>query len=132
MFFGELPEVFTTKANKCAIRHLLHLMKENYLLKFFLRNLILITQVLLYLSSLPDIGGFVSSGISLTSWGEGTFLPLLVTLLVIDHNKNTLWRRSFITSTSFALHLFLLGWLKLNLISLLDQLRPTYEDEHWW
>ena len=36
------------------------------------------------------------------------------------HNKNTFWGRYFITSTSFALHLFLLGWLKLNLILLLD------------
>ena len=31
--------------------------------------------------------------------------------------------RCFITSTSLLLHLFLLGWLKLNLILLLDQLR---------
>ena len=41
------------------------------------------------------------------------------------HNKNTLWGRCFITSTSFATYLFLLGWLKLNLILLLDQLRPA-------
>ena len=33
-----------------------------------------------------------------------------------------LWGRCF-TSTSFAPHLFLLGWLKLNLALLLDQLR---------
>ena len=32
------------------------------------------------------------------------------------------WGRCF-TSTSFAPHLFLLGWLKLNLAVLLDQLR---------
>ena len=37
-------------------------------------------------------------------------------------NKNALWGRCF-TSTSFAPHLFLLGWLKLNLALLLDQLR---------
>ena len=37
------------------------------------------------------------------------------------HNKNALWG-SF-TSTSSAPHLFLLGWLKLNLALLLDQLR---------
>ena len=30
---------------------------------------------------------------------------------------------NYITSTSFAPHLFLLGWVKLNLILLLDQLR---------
>ena len=28
-------------------------------------------------------------------------------------------------STNFAPHLFLLGWLKLNLALLLDQLRPA-------
>ena len=38
------------------------------------------------------------------------------------HNKNVLWGGCF-TSTSFAPHLFLLGWLKLNLPFLLDQLR---------
>ena len=38
------------------------------------------------------------------------------------HNKNILWDRCF-TLTSFAPHLFLLGWLKLNLALLLDQLR---------
>ena len=38
-------------------------------------------------------------------------------------NKNTLWGRCLITSTSLAPLLFLLHWLKLNLILLLDQLR---------
>ena len=33
--------------------------------------------------------------------------------------------KCFITSTSLTLHLFLLGWLKLNAILLLDQLRLT-------
>ena len=33
--------------------------------------------------------------------------------------------------TSFAPHLFLLGWLKLNLALLLDQLRLAQKDEHW-
>ena len=37
--------------------------------------------------------------------------------------KNTLQGTCLITSTSFAPHLFLLGWLKLNLILLSDQLR---------
>ena len=32
------------------------------------------------------------------------------------HNENTLWDRCFTTQTSLALHLFLLSWLKLNLI----------------
>ena len=48
------------------------------------------------------------------------------------HNKNTLWGRCFIISTSLAPHIFLLGWLKLNLNLLLDQLRPAYGDECWW
>ena len=34
-----------------------------------------------------------------------------------------------IMSTDFALHLFLLGWLNLNLTLLLDQLGLTYENE---
>ena len=38
------------------------------------------------------------------------------------HEKIPMWGRSF-TSTIFAPHLFLLGWLKLNLALLLDQLR---------
>ena len=38
------------------------------------------------------------------------------------HDKNALWGRCF-TWTSFAPHLFLWGWLKLNLTLLLDQLR---------
>ena len=46
------------------------------------------------------------------------------------HNKNTLWGRCF-TSTCFTPHLFLLGWLKLNL-ALLDQLRLPWGDERWW
>ena len=36
------------------------------------------------------------------------------------HNKNTVWCRCFITSTSLASYLSLIGWLKLNLILLLD------------
>ena len=39
------------------------------------------------------------------------------------HDKNTLWSRYLITSTSLALYLFLLGWFKLNLTLLLDYLR---------
>ena len=33
---------------------------------------------------------------------------------------------------SFAAHLFVLGWLKLNLALLLDQLRLAYGDERRW
>ena len=43
------------------------------------------------------------------------FYPWLVTLLVMSHNKNVLWGRCFTLMTSLAPHLFLLGWLKLNL-----------------
>ena len=39
--------------------------------------------------------------------------------------------RDFITLISLAPHLFLLGWLKLNLI-LLDHLRLAKGDECWW
>ena len=35
----------------------------------------------------------------------------------------------FVTSTSLAPHLFLLGWLKLNPILLLDQMRLACGDE---
>ena len=47
------------------------------------------------------------------------------------HDKNALWGRCF-TSTSFAPHFFLLGWLNLTLTLLLDQLRLAQGDEHWW
>ena len=40
--------------------------------------------------------------------------------------------RCFTTSTSLAPHLFLLGWLKLNLTLLQDQIRSAYGDERWW
>ena len=43
-----------------------------------------------------------------------------------------IWYRCFTTLTSLTLHLFLLGWLKLNLTLLLDQLRLASEDERWW
>ena len=63
--------------------------------------------------------------VSLTSWGEGASLALVghpSSDGVTRHDKNALWGRCF-TSTSFAPHLFLLGWLKLGLALLLDQLR---------
>ena len=43
------------------------------------------------------------------------------------YHKNTLWGRCFTTSTSLAPHLFLLGWLKLNLTLLLEQFRLARE-----
>ena len=50
---------------------------------------------------------------------------LMTYIYIIFHGvmkKNALWGTCF-TLTSFAPHLFLLGWLKLNLALLLDQLR---------
>ena len=52
------------------------------------------------------------------TWAEGA------SSVLVCHpstDENALWGRCF-TSTSFALHLFLLGWLKL-IWFLLDQLR---------
>ena len=67
--------------------------------------------------------GLVTSRVSLTSWGEGASLTLVGHPSSDGVNKNTLWGKRFITSTSLISHLFLLVWLKLNLILLLDQLR---------
>ena len=57
--FGKLPIVFSTKVNLLYLLYstarsccLLHLIKQNCLLKTFLRTLILMTQASLYLSSL--------------------------------------------------------------------------------
>ena len=59
---GELPIVFSTKVNLLNLLYLtaqrfclLHMIKQNYLLKTFLRTLILITQVTLYLVSLEEL-----------------------------------------------------------------------------
>ena len=68
--------------------------------------------------------GLVSSGVSLTSWG-GASLALVGhpssdgTTIKLPYGVDVLLYRS----TSLAHHLFLLGWLKLNLILLLDQLK---------
>ena len=48
------------------------------------------------------------------------------------HNKNIFWGRCFVTSTSLAPHFFLLGWLKLNLMLFLDQLKLAHGDEQCW
>ena len=60
--FGELLMVFPTKVNLLYLRYstaqrccLLHLVKQNCFLKTFLRTLILMTQVSLYLFSLLEL-----------------------------------------------------------------------------
>ena len=60
--FGELPIVFSTKVNLLYLLYstsrrycLLHLIKQNCSLKTFLRTLILMTQVSLYLFSLLEL-----------------------------------------------------------------------------
>ena len=60
--FGELPVVFSTKVNLLYLLYsrawrcfLLHLIKQNCLLKTFLRTLILMTQVSLYLFFFLDL-----------------------------------------------------------------------------
>ena len=73
----------------------------------------------------------VSSGVSLTSWGEDASLALIglpssngvmikipygVDVLLIDQPRT---------------QIVILGWLKLNLTLFLDQLRLAYGDEHW-
>ena len=60
--FGKLPIVFSTKVNQLYLLYsmaqrscLLHLIKQNFLLKIFLRTLILMTQASLYLFSLLEL-----------------------------------------------------------------------------
>ena len=60
--FGKLPIVFSTKVNLLYLLYLmawrcclLHLIKQNCLLKTFLRTLILMTQVFLYMFSLLEL-----------------------------------------------------------------------------
>ena len=66
----------------------------------------------------------MSSRASLTLWEKDTSLALAghpsIDGLTV---KNTLWGRCITTSASLASHFFLMGWLKLNLDLLLDQLR---------
>ena len=57
--------------------------------------------------------------------------PWLATILVMILQWNILWGRCVITSTSLTFYLFLSGWLKLNLMLLLDQLRLAWSNEHW-
>ena len=62
VIFGELPIVFSTKVNLLYLLYttarrcfILHLIKKNCLLKTFLRTLILMTQLSLYLFSLLEL-----------------------------------------------------------------------------
>ena len=77
--------------------------------------------------------GLMSSGVILNSWGEAALLALVghpsSDGIVIKMRYGVC--RCFITSTSFAPHLFLLGLLKLNLILTLDKLRPAQGNERW-
>ena len=63
----------------------------------------------------------MSSRASLTSWGGGVSLPVIgrpssdVVMIKMLYGVDVF--------TSFAPDLFLLGWLKMNLALLLDQLR---------
>ena len=64
----------------------------------------------------------MSSRDSLTSWGEGVFLALVG----YPSSDSVTTKITYVvdgTSTSLASHVFLLEWLKRNLILLLDQLR---------
>ena len=57
----------------------------------------------------------------LTSWGEGTSLALIGHPSSDGIMIKIFWDRCFTASTSLTLHLFLLGWLKLNLTLLLHR-----------
>ena len=63
----------------------------------------------------PRLGntGLVSSGVILTSWGEGASLAL------VGHPSSD----GVTIKIPYRVDVFLLGWLKLNLALLLDQLR---------
>ena len=64
----------------------------------------------------------MSSRASLASWEEGTSLTL------VGDPSNV----GVTIKMSYGVDLFLLGWLKLNLLLLLDQMRLTEGDECWW
>ena len=107
--------IWTRKLFMCTKRFLPRLCISLWDYVFLLGDYVFLPETLKY--------WLVSSRTSLTSQGEGASLTLIggpssdrVTI------KNALCGRCF-TSTSFAPHLFLLGWLKLNLALLLDQLR---------
>ena len=69
----------------------------------------------------------MSSGASLTSWEEGASLALVGDpssdgfMIKIPYGVDVLHQLTL----HFTHHLFLLGWLKLNVALLLDQLRPA-------
>ena len=72
----------------------------------------------------------VSGRVSLTSWGES------VSLALVGHpSSDDVTRMSYEVGVLHwpAWHpMFLLGWLKLNLALLLDQLKLASGDECWW
>ena len=59
----------------------------------------------------------------LTSWGEGASLTLVGYPFSDDITIKICYGVCFVALTSLTPHLFLSGWLKLNLILLLDQLK---------
>ena len=87
--FGELPIVISIKVNLLYLLHsaakrccLLHLIKQNYLLKTFLRILILITQVSLLLFSnisvTPKIIKKVRTNLDLSKASGRDCIPMVV------------------------------------------------------
>ena len=70
----------------------------------------------------------MSSGATLTSWGECASLAL------VGHpsSDGVTIKMPYGVDVLHRPHLFLLGWLKLNLSLLLDQLRLAKGDERWW
>ena len=80
--FGELLIVFYSMARRCC---LLHLIKQNYLLKTFLRTLILMTQVSLYLlymlyliSVIPKKVKKIIMNLDLSKASDPDFIPVVV------------------------------------------------------
>ena len=65
----------------------------------------------------------MSSGASLTSWGEGTSLALVGHPSSDGFMIKMPYGVDLLNRPALHPHLFLLGWLKPNLALLLDQLR---------
>ena len=65
----------------------------------------------------------MSSGGSFSSWGEGASLALVDHAYRDGATKKMPYGVNVFTTISIAPHLFLLRWLKLNLVLLLDQLK---------
>ena len=65
----------------------------------------------------------MSSGASLTSWGEGASLALVSHSSSDGATIKMPYRVDVLHQPALHPHLFLLGCLKLNMVLLLDQLR---------